>query len=404
MALSGARYTYTAGMPMERVGWLIARARRTAGLGERELGTTVGVSQRTLRRWERGAVLPTDDEVEAIALACGLRVADLLPRRGVVELDAAARSMKVGDSIAALPEGATNGEILELFVALVRTERRAPDARELRLRQEDLDVLADALDLDDRDLEAQLVEIIGLTRAQASSVRSQLLRRRLVMPVAGALLGLGVVGGVQFLRSNKNPEVTTVAAVPATSVLANRAPSTTIAQAGPISVALGPTIGTSETLAPAASAPDGTTAPTTPTSAAPAVEVSASVAPATTAHHKPKPKPAPTTTIPVQIAEPTTVVNSAAPAPPPPPAPPAVTTATTLATTTPTTVPSVPTSPPGTDPGSGSSSSTSAASSTTTAPPTTAPLVTTEVPSTAAPTTSSTIEPGPPPPSSEMRA
>src|SRR4051794_37046555 len=442
MALSGARYTYTAGMPVERVGWLIARARRSAGLGERELATTVGVSQRTLRRWERGAVLPTDDEVEAIALACGLRLADLLPRRGVVELDAAARSMKVGDSIAALPDGATNGEILGLFVSLVRAERHAPDARELRLRQEDLDVLADALDLDDRDLEAQLVEIIGLTRAEASSVRSQLLRRRLVMPVAGALLGLGVVGGVQFLRSDKNPDVTTVAAVPATTVLAKRPPSTTIPAAESITVPRGATTPPAEALPPTASSP-ARSALTTPTSATPAVDVSATAAPPTTARRKPRPKLAPSTTIPVQIAEPTTVVNSAAPTTPPPPAPPAVTTATTVATTTPATLAPVPAGPPPpppgsgaasrtpgapsttppppppappatlapvragppvTDPFSGSSSSTSVAPSTTSAPPTTAPLVTTQVPTTAATATSSTSDPAPPPPTGDLRA
>jgi ribosome-binding protein aMBF1 (putative translation factor) len=61
-------------MPAARVGWLVARARSVAGIGERDLASSVGVPVRTVRRWERGDLVPTDDEVEAIALACGARL------------------------------------------------------------------------------------------------------------------------------------------------------------------------------------------------------------------------------------------------------------------------------------------------------------------------------------------
>src|SRR5437762_11659884 len=52
--VTDARYTYTAGMPAARVGWLVARARSVAGVGERDLASSVGVPVRVVRRWERG--------------------------------------------------------------------------------------------------------------------------------------------------------------------------------------------------------------------------------------------------------------------------------------------------------------------------------------------------------------
>ena len=52
--MTDARYTYTAGMPAARVGWLVARARAVAGIADRDLASSLGVALRTVRRWERG--------------------------------------------------------------------------------------------------------------------------------------------------------------------------------------------------------------------------------------------------------------------------------------------------------------------------------------------------------------
>ena len=96
--MTDARYTYTAGMPAARVGWLVARARAVAGIADRDLGATLGVPLRIVRRWERGDLVPTDDEIEAIASACGTRLTELLPRRASVSYDPATGTLTVNQS------------------------------------------------------------------------------------------------------------------------------------------------------------------------------------------------------------------------------------------------------------------------------------------------------------------
>src|SRR5215216_6990968 len=101
--VTDARYTYTAGMPAARVGWLVARARAIAGIADRDLAATIGLPLRAIRRWERGDQVPSDDEIEAIAAACGTRLTELLPRRTSVSYDPSTGIMRMGDQALALP-------------------------------------------------------------------------------------------------------------------------------------------------------------------------------------------------------------------------------------------------------------------------------------------------------------
>ena len=66
-----ARYMYTAGIPAHRVGALVARARVASSLTDRTLADRLRVRLRTVRDWERGQIVPSDDQIEAIATACG---------------------------------------------------------------------------------------------------------------------------------------------------------------------------------------------------------------------------------------------------------------------------------------------------------------------------------------------
>jgi transcriptional regulator with XRE-family HTH domain len=191
--VTDARYTYTAGMPAARVGWLVARARSVAGIGERDLASSVGVPVRTVRRWERGDLVPSDDEVEAIASACGARLTELLPRRAVVAYDPSTGIMQMSDQAVAIPmTSLDNDTVLAAFVALVRRVRGLRLDQDVKVRQEDLDSLGEVLDLDDQELEERLMRIIGLSRSQAAAVRAQMLRKRLAVPMVGMLATLSV--------------------------------------------------------------------------------------------------------------------------------------------------------------------------------------------------------------------
>ena len=187
-------YSHTFGIPAVRVGWLIARARSKANLDEKSLAVAVDVRKRLLRRWERGEQIPGDDAVEAIAAACGIDVATLLPVRDVVELDRASRFLRVGSSLVSVAE-LHNDAILHAYVELVRDQRGVLPGRPFKIRDEDLDVLATSLDLDDDELVQRLVKIIGLSPTDAGDLRGQIVRRRLAMPAAGLLMsGVGLFG------------------------------------------------------------------------------------------------------------------------------------------------------------------------------------------------------------------
>ena len=122
--MTDARYTYTAGMPAARVGWLVARARAVAGITDRDLASSLSLPVRVVRRWERGDLVPTDDEVEAIAAACGTRLTELLPRRAAVSYDTATGIMRMGDQAVALPANMVdNDTVLGAFVGMVRRQR-----------------------------------------------------------------------------------------------------------------------------------------------------------------------------------------------------------------------------------------------------------------------------------------
>jgi hypothetical protein len=403
--VTDARYTYTAGMPAARVGWLVARARAVAGITDRDLASSLGLPLRMVRRWERGDLVPTDDEVEAIAAACGTRLTELLPRRSSVSYDPSTGIMRMGDQAVALPGSMLdNDTVLGAYIGMVRRQRGLRPDQDVKVRQEDLEALGEALDLDDEELEERLVRVIGMSRSQAAAVRAQLLRRRLAVPMVGMLAGLSLLG-INRIFTTATEQVKTVAGGAITRGNPFADSPTTTATTVIQSVTVKPTT------ADAAVAPAGTVAPTLP----PVVtEDTAAGPPATTRTGPPRsnrlrppatestdppatdpaPTDAPTTPPPTAVpAAPTAPPATDRPTTPPPTATPigtpGVQETTTVPASTTTTLP-----PPTT---------TTTPSNTTTTPPTTNPVgggggntsETTEPPTTTATTAPTTAPPSP---------
>lgn len=293
-------YSHTFGIPAARVGWLIARARSKANLDEKSLAVAVDVRKRVVRRWERGEQIPGDESIEAIAAACGIDVATLLPVRDVVEFDRVSRFLRVGSSLVSVAE-LHNDAILNAYVELVRDQRGVLPGRPFKVRAEDLDVLATALDLQDDELEQRLVKIIGLTPADAGELRRQIVRRRMAMPAAGLLMsGIGLFG-VHFASANSNapatlPSVTVPAvsidAAPAADSATPATPVTSVAETPQDAPADAPAVATmltaltgmevqvpaaEPTVAPAAAAPTSAPAPRNQVGAPATMEAPAAV-------------------------------------------------------------------------------------------------------------------------------
>lgn len=114
-------------------------------------------------------------------------------RRDVVSIDEGA--MRVGSSVVPIT-GLGNDRVLAIFVDTVRKQRNLTPTAAIELRNEDLDVLASALDLSDRKLRARLTRVVGLSSAEAASVHHALLRRRAVAGAATLSLGAAGVFGV----------------------------------------------------------------------------------------------------------------------------------------------------------------------------------------------------------------
>ena len=177
---------------------MVGQARIARGLTQRDLAGRVRVQLRTVRDWERGERVPTDDQIEAIASACGLRLTELLPRRGILSYDADTGVMRLGDGATELSTSMRdNDDVLHAFLMLVRQQRHVGPNQDVAVRVDDLEALADALDLDDEELEERLMRIIGLNRRQAAAVRAQLLRRRLAVGV------VGMIAGISLLAANR---------------------------------------------------------------------------------------------------------------------------------------------------------------------------------------------------------
>jgi transcriptional regulator with XRE-family HTH domain len=175
------RYRYTRGIPTPRIAAILRAAADEAGLDEVGLAAATGLKRRSVRRWLRGDEIPSDQDVDLFATACGCLVIDLFPVRDVVEFDPASSILRVGDHAVGIAEVSNDG-VLRAYLALVREQRGLPSDAAVALRVEDIEVLASALDLDDDELEARLVLLARMTALEAQDVRARLLRSYLSHP------------------------------------------------------------------------------------------------------------------------------------------------------------------------------------------------------------------------------
>lgn len=186
-ARSAGSYDLAADVPAERLAHLLRRARVRSGQDERALARAVGVRPRELKAWEDGEIRPDDEALVRYAQACGTTPDDLLRRRDTVEIDLHTGAMRVGSSVARLDwRNTSNTMVLHTYLGLVREQRSVRAGQPVVFRDDDAESLSIALDLTDPTLAERLVQIVGLTRAEADQVRDRMIRHRMRIAHAAA--------------------------------------------------------------------------------------------------------------------------------------------------------------------------------------------------------------------------
>jgi hypothetical protein len=174
-------------------------ARLDAGLSRRDLGRIVGVDTGRVRAWERSDRAPVGIALEAIADACGVTVEVLVPPRQPLWFDPVLGRLVVGEQEVRIDQSVLGNEgVLRCYLSMVRYERGLDEDAPVTLRLDDLEVLAVALDVTDRELEEQLVRLAGVSERTAADIRRRLVRRR--APTRVAALALGVLAAVPVVH------------------------------------------------------------------------------------------------------------------------------------------------------------------------------------------------------------
>jgi transcriptional regulator with XRE-family HTH domain len=190
-------------IPPRRLGILLQQRRRAFDLTiddmARRSGGRLLVSD--LDSIERG-LRPIDDEMAAaVARLYRVEAGTIAPQRSRLVIDVNEGVLYVGDTTGELPAQATPQLVLGRYLALVQLLRAWTPGRPLPLRTDDLAVLGDSLGLSSDTVERQLLDLLERGHSVEGLAR---LRRRLVIPAAGLLVGTTVVGALVLVRVNSS--------------------------------------------------------------------------------------------------------------------------------------------------------------------------------------------------------
>ena len=109
-----------------------------------------------------------------------------------VQYDATMNVLTVGDrSVALAPaaDGAGNEHVLRTYLDLVAAVRGVTVGRDMQLRDDDIEALGTLLHVDDRELHARLIRMLGVDARTARQLRSRIRRHRNVLVAASLSLG-----------------------------------------------------------------------------------------------------------------------------------------------------------------------------------------------------------------------
>jgi hypothetical protein len=123
----------------------------------------------------------------------------------------------VRDRAVVVPDvGGDNEELLRCYLALVREARGLSPSDRFALRQDDVEVLAALLDLDDDGLEKRLMRLLHVGASEAAEMRRRLVARRILG--AASALTVGLIASMPLSAAASEARPTSAPAVTAAFV------------------------------------------------------------------------------------------------------------------------------------------------------------------------------------------
>jgi transcriptional regulator with XRE-family HTH domain len=215
-------------IPPARLGELLRDARQRRGWKRKEVAAQAGVDADKLRAYERGTRRVPESVLVKLA---GLYGDDLsVPARTPV----AANSdwLVVADYEQPLMEG-TPEEVIVGYIKIVKRLRKAKPAKFLELRDADLHVLAQALHSDPDEIERRIAEALGCSREEARALHAEMLRRKVLLPVASLAVGVAAFAGFAHATEANADQTPPAAPIEASLVWQDSAPAPTTTTAAP---------------------------------------------------------------------------------------------------------------------------------------------------------------------------
>ncbi len=215
-------------MPPERLGALLLAARKRRGLKRRHAAAAAGTTAARLRGYERG-----DEPVPAgvcaqLAECYGDDLTAHVPLR--VPMQVESERLVIGD--VQQPVGPDDDDVIAGYVDIVQRLRNTGPGDPLALRTADIVALAGALGRDRDAIEHRIAEALGCTRVEARRLHGELLRRKVILPVAGLAAGMAAFAGSAAAVQSASASATNietrpvVATAPATTPHTQPAPTT----------------------------------------------------------------------------------------------------------------------------------------------------------------------------------
>jgi transcriptional regulator with XRE-family HTH domain len=219
-------------MPAERLGALLRSARKRLGWKRREVEARTGIPADLLRDYERGRLVVPAGTCARLAECYGDDLTAHIPLRVPAQLDD--DRIVIGDNVRYVDPDDVD-DVLSGYVEIVARLRRTKPGEPVALRATDVAALGAALGTDAHTIETRIAALLGCSRAEAKALHAELLRRKVILPVAGLAASVVAFAGFSSARadtpSRPTPSATEVSttAAPATSAL----PSTTSTSTAP---------------------------------------------------------------------------------------------------------------------------------------------------------------------------
>ena len=241
-------------MPPERLGALLQAARKRRGLKRKPAAAAAGTTAAKLRGYERGLEPVPADVCAQLAECYGEDLTAHVPLRMPLQFED--RHLVIGD--VQQPVGPDGDDIIVRYVDIVRRLRNTAPGDPLALRAVDIVALAGALSRDRDAIEQQISEVLGCNRAEARRLHGELLRRKVILPVAGLAAGMAAFAGSAAAVQSPSSPGTKTETVQTQPVVATEPSTTTHPSTSSTTRAIAPT-----TTTPTTAAPTTTTTPTT---------------------------------------------------------------------------------------------------------------------------------------------